>query len=51
MGTFTYTAFTQDNPKLYKNYALPHSKYPHYVTRSTSVKYNVYAPACDYDIL
>ena len=41
LGTFTYTTFNEDNPKLYKNYALYHSKQPHYSTRSALEKCNL----------
>ena len=41
LGTFTYTTFNEDNPKLYKNYALYHSKEPHYSTRSALEKCNL----------
>ena len=41
LGTFTYTTFNEDNPKLYKNYALYHSKQQHYSTRSALEKCNL----------
>ena len=47
LGAFTYATFNEDYPKLYKNYALFHSKHPHYSTRSTSYKYHLFDPVCD----
>ena len=47
LGSFTYTTFNEDNPKLFKNYALFHSKHPHYSTLSTIYKYHIFDPMCD----
>ena len=49
LGTFTYTdtTFNEDNPKLYKNYALYHSKQPHYLTQSALEKCNLSGSVCD----
>ena len=47
LGAFTYATFNEDNPKLYMNYALLHSKHPHYSTRSTSYKYHLFDPVYD----
>ena len=47
IGSFTHTTFNKDNPKLYKNYALFHSKHPHYSTRSTIYKCHIFDPMCD----
>ena len=47
LGAFTYATFNEDNLKLYKNYALFHSKRPHYSNRSTSYKYHLFDPFCD----